>query len=138
MEKKLESSKLLDKLSYNTSKQEFESLVGGVLTAQDKVMFGENAASCVAQAIIYPAAFAPFPATFDTAAFGSVVDDIMAEQMKLPEKQRFPDTDRVARLLEIAIEGEIIEMLENGRLLVPTRAYVKIRPILEKYDETQE
>ena len=65
------------------------SLWWGVLKAQDKAMFGENAASCVAQAIVYPAVFGPFPATFDTVAFGSVVDDVMAEQMKLPEKQRF-------------------------------------------------
>ncbi len=98
-------------------------------------MFGENAASCVAQAIVYPAVFGPFPATFDTVAFGSVVDDVMAEQMKLPEKQRFPDTDRVARLLEISLEEGIIETQEDGRLFVPGHVHNIIFPILSKFDE---
>lgn len=98
-------------------------------------MFGKDAAGSVAQAIIYPAVFAPEPATFDTVAFGSVIDDIMAEQMKLPEPQRFPDTDRVARLLEISLEEGIVVLVDDGRLMVPIGVHYKIMPILAQYDE---
>ncbi len=130
----IERKGLIDQLSAQTTKEEFELLVGGILTEGDRKMFGENAASAVAQAIIYPAAFAIYPATMDTVAYGSVIDDIMAEQMSLPEKERFPDIDRVARLLEISIEQGIVEMREDGRLYIPTQVHEKIYPILSQYD----
>ena len=129
--------RLVDHLSGQTTKAEFQSLVGGLLTDQDRKIFGKNATNLVAQAIIYPAVFPPYPATLDTAAYGDVVDDVMAAQILSPEEEKFPDTDRVARLLEISLEQGIVEMQQDGRLYVPKDVHKKIKSILLQYDDEE-
>ena len=118
----------MDRLVIWNSKAQLEADVDQIITEADRKMFGKDVRDLVVQSIIYPAAFAQHPATFDTVAYAAVIEGV-TEDMGL---EKF-DPNRINRLLQISVENGVIEMVENGRLQVPEEVYKKLRPILEEY-----
>jgi hypothetical protein len=106
-------------LKPETTREQFESIAGSLLSEKDKQIFGEAGLSRVLGGILYLAPFAPEPATFDEAAYRAVacLDD---EGKPLKDEE-------AARLLQIAKETGVIKDAEKGRLMVNR----KIHPILE-------
>jgi hypothetical protein len=109
------SSRLVDVINPKMTKDSFEKLVSNLVTDADRKMFGEKVNDLVVQSILYPAVFAPYPATFGTDAYAFVIDDAVAAS----RFEGLIDTDRIDRLLTISLENGILEMNEDGRLVVP-------------------
>jgi hypothetical protein len=124
---------LVDAIDDTTTPEQFESRVAELLTDADIHLFGERAASLIAQAILYPAVFAPFPAMFDSEGFAFVIDDLVA-QAGLDTV----DPDRINVLLLIARAAGVVDVTEDGRLFVPAKVHPKIVTLLEKLPDTEE
>ena len=124
--------RLIDVLSKTTKREEFELLVGGVITDEDRRLFGPQAKDLIINAILHPAAFPPAPATFSTTAYSAVIDNVVAVG-GFDNMDRTVDPDRIDRLLTLSLENGVVEMEEDGRLSVPIEAHDILKSILMQY-----
>lgn len=109
-----------DLLNLQTTKEQFEGVVGQLLSPKDKELFGPEAISKVTVGILYLAPYAPEPATFDENAYEfSVGFDDEGNPLKKEE---------VTRLLQIAKGTGVVKDAPDNRLMVDK----DIHPILEK------
>lgn len=122
---------IVEIITPQTTVAEFDSLVQGILTPEDQKLFGDKAAELVINSLLYMTSMTPYPATFDSEAFGFIVDSTLSDP------NEYCDPERIDRLLEIAREQGIVDAQENGRLFITQEVWDKISPILDRYSEAE-
>lgn len=125
--------KIVDALTRTTTRDEFETLVDHLVTEDDTRLFGDKARDFIIQALLYPAVFAPAPATFDSVAYAAVIDDVVADG-GYANMDRTVDPERIARLLAISLDNGIVEMQESGRVSMRPAVQELLMNILEQYE----
>lgn len=111
---------LKDLLNLQTTRDQFEGVVGQLLSPKDKELFGPEAVSKVTVGILYLAPYAPEPTTFNENVYGfSVGTDDAGQPLKKEE---------IARLLQIAKGTGVVKDAPDNRLMVDK----DIHPIIEK------
>jgi hypothetical protein len=131
----------VESLSSDMSKDDFMKAVKDIVVDEDRNVLGENCEEQIANAILYPAVFAPFPATFDSNAIAGIIDEVGASDL---QKTQDPTLDlehtdkiinRTSLLLNRSIQLGVIEPDENGRFFIKPDVAKKLGTILEKFDE---
>jgi hypothetical protein len=117
---------LKDLLNLQTTREQFEEVVGQLLSPKDKELFGSGAISKVTVGILYLAPYAPEPATFDREAYKfSVGSDDDGNPLREEE---------VAQLLQIAKGTGVVKDAPNNRLMVDKDIHPIIEKILSYYE----
>ncbi len=129
MQEALNSRSIIDFVTEQTTPAQFSDLVKQLVTTADTKLFGPSAHALIENALLYPAVFGPEPLTFDSEAYAAVIDDMVAD-LGLDAV----DPDRIDRLLTISREAGIVDVDEEGRLLIPATTYHLIGLLLEKYE----
>lgn len=132
----------VDTLNPDMDQDDFMSAVRAIVTDDDRKVLGKNYEEQLAEAILYPAVFAPFPATFDSVAIAGIIDDVGSSDL---EKNTNPvldmeftnaKVDRTAHLINRMLELGVIEQSEKaGRFHVMPEIVAKLTPILSQFDE---
>lgn len=131
----------IDTLDPNMTKKDFMNAICHIATEDDKKNFGDDYEEQLANAVLYPAVFAPFPATFDSVAIAGIIDNVGASDL---EKNDNPTQDlqftdikinRTAHLIGRMIELGVIEPSDMaGRYFVRQETITKLTPILNQFE----
>lgn len=132
----------VDTLNPDMDRDDFMSAIRTIVTDDDKKVLGENYEDQLAEAILYPAVFAPFPATFDSVAIAGIIDDVGSSDLQKNSDPvldlEFTNTkvDRTAHLINRMLELGVIEPSEiTGRFHIKPEVVEKLTPILNQFEE---
>lgn len=132
----------VDTLNADMNQDDFMSAIRNVVTEEDKKVLGENYVDQLAEAILYPTVFAPFPATFDSVAIAGIIDDVGSSDLEKNTNPvldlEFTNTkvDRTAHLINRMTELGVIEPSElAGRFHIRPEVVAKLSPILNQFEE---
>lgn len=115
---------LLELSGPNTSIDEFEGHLLSSIEEEDRKLFGEQTEGVIARTLLCLKIFDPYPATFDTEDYATVVTDTL----KKVHLEKI-DLDMINRLLLIAREKCIIDVDNQGRFYIMPEIKAKLEAI---------
>lgn len=143
MDTERQSNTFVDSLSADMTKEQFIDALRGVITDDDRKIFGPNYEDQLIQLVLYPAVFAPFPATFDSNAIAGIVDDFGAADLKKTQNPTLDlehtntIIDRTMHVASRSVELGVLELNDEGRFFIRPEVANKLKPILDKFEEEE-
>lgn len=113
-----EPQKFIDFVTPNTTYPEMLTFVSGFATEEDYKLLGEGAPKLLLEALL-SSVECPF-SQFDSESFAIVVDPQVWKKFatnKYSMEGIFPEPERVARLLDFAIDQGVVSLLGRGDYL---------------------